>query len=366
MNILVGVDSISNYENSVKIGTCFKRALSDNHVSTLPVLDGGKGTVDVMKEVIDGSYQYVNVHDPLNRAITARYARKVDFAVMEMAESSGIHLIYEDELDILDSSSLGFGEMIEDGLNKGVKHFFIGIGDTATNDMGMGMLYALGVRFYDGDGNFLEPIARNLSQVAIIDMTDFDQRVYDTDFQIATSSDNNVTQSGNVIIDRAKRKGASSEDIEKLRDGTNNFMDRAYECLGINIVDIPGLASGGGVARAMASFLRAKISRSMDIIMEFLDFESLIKDYDLLFLGEKVEDFGAISSLNIANFAKKYKPSIKIVFLKEKGKLAPKDLSSIDVVYEYQMEEPDEDRRDYRKEVRRIAREAFEEICAYS
>ena len=158
MKILIGIDSIKTFENSVEIGNVFKNNMNED-VTVMPFLDGGDGTVEAMQAVIKGKYKYVNVHNPLNDVITARYILKDELAVMEMAESSGIRLLYKEDLRVMESSSLGFGEMILDGLDNGAKSFYIGIGDTATNDLGMGMLYALGARFYDLDDNDLNPIA---------------------------------------------------------------------------------------------------------------------------------------------------------------------------------------------------------------
>lgn len=191
MNILLALDSIKDFENSIEIGNYFKEELEsenvNNEVNILPFLDGGMGTVEIMKEVIGGDFSYVNVHNPLSEAVTSRYIIKENLCVMEMAQACGLRLLYKDKLDVMESSSIGLGEMIVDGLNNGCEKFFIGIGDTATNDMGMGMLYALGVRFFDKNLNSLNPVAKNMIKVDSIDMSGLDRRIMDVDLEIATS-----------------------------------------------------------------------------------------------------------------------------------------------------------------------------------
>ena len=217
MNILLALDSIKDFENSIEIGNYFKEELEsenvNNEVAILPFLDGGMGTVEIMKEVIGGDFSYVNVHNPLSEAVTSRYIIKENLCVMEMAQACGLRLLYKDKLDVMESSSIGLGEMIVDGLNNGCEKFFIGIGDTATNDMGMGMLYALGVRFFDKNLNSLNPVAKNMIKVDSIDMSGLDRRIMDVDLEIATSQPLTLFQRNSFLEKRPIRKGASPDEI---------------------------------------------------------------------------------------------------------------------------------------------------------
>lgn len=355
MKILIAIDSIKDFENSIEIGNIFKEEL-DYSSYVIPFLDGGQGTVEAMKGLLDGNYHYVNVHNPKNEVITARYVMKDDEAILEMAESSGLRLIYKEDLDVMNSSSLGFGEMLVDGLNSGAKSFFIGIGDTATNDLGMGMLYALGARFYDEDGNELNPVAKNMANVAKIDIDNIDHRIYKTPIIIATSSDTTLFGDNSFLETRVYRKGASIEDIAFLYKGSKNFKKIIEDTLGIDPIDLPSLGSGGGVAWALYTFFKVKISRSMDVVLEKQDFDQLVKDYDYLILGENVDQFDAASSINVSKYAKSYNEDIRIVFLEDDDGKKIEARDSFDYIYDYHISDKF-DRNELKNAIRALAAE---------
>ncbi len=338
MKTLVGIDSIKTFENSVEIGNIFKTNLSSD-IEVMPFLDGGKGTVSAAKAVIGGKYQYVNVHNPLNEVITARYILKDDVAVMEMAESSGIGLFYKEDLRVMEASTLGFGKMILDGLDKGARTFYFGIGDSATSDLGMGMLYALGVRFFDENDNDLNPVAENMEKVARIDLEGLDKRMWSVDIKIATSTKQTIFGDNSFLKDRVYRKGATDYDTAMLFKGCKNFKKVVEDTLGSGEVDLPAMGSGGGVAWALYIFFKASISNSMDFILETMDFESLIKDKDLLILGENVDQFNGAASLNVASVAKRYKKDIKIIFLQDEEGAHIKNKGEFDEIFTYKLKD---------------------------
>ena len=360
MNILLAIDSIKNFENSVEIGQIFKEEFKSN-TYIMPFFDGGIGTVESMKEFLNGTYHYVNVHNPLNEVITARYVMKDDYAVMEMAESSGLRLLYKEDLDVMNSSSLGFGEMLVDGLENDAKSLFVGIGDTATNDLGMGMLYALGARFYDKDDNQLNPIASNMAKVSRVDIDNIDHRIYNRKIQIATSSDTTLFGDNSFLENRIYRKGASIEDIAYLYKGSKNFKKVIEDTLGVDSIDLPSLGSGGGVAWALYVFFKAKISRSMDIILEKLNFEKLVKENDVLILGENLEQFDGASSINVSTFAKAYNENIKIVFLEDGAGKEIGKRENFDLIYKYYISD-DFERKDMLSAIRALARDVSEQL----
>ena len=362
MKTLVGIDSIKTFENSVEIGNIFKTNLSTD-VEVMPFLDGGEGTVEAMQSLIKGEYKYVNVHNPLNDVITARYILKDDLAVMEMAESSGIRLLYKEELKVMESSSLGFGEMIIDGLNNGARSFYIGIGDTATNDLGMGMLYALGVRFFDENDNDLNPIAENMEKVFRIDIDDLDERLRGIEIKIATSTNQTLFGENSFLEDRVYRKGASDYDTARLFKGCKHFKKVIEDSLGTGPVDMPAMGSGGGVAWALYMFFRAKISKSMDFILETVDFKDLIKDKDFLILGENVDQFNGAASINVASLAKRYKKDIKIIFLQDKDGTKIKNMGDFDQIYTYKLKDFYY-RKDIHKQIASLAKSLDKTILA--
>lgn len=359
MNILLALDSIKDFENSIEIGNYFKEELEsenvNNEVNILPFLDGGMGTVEIMKEVIGGDFSYVNVHNPLSEAVTSRYIIKENLCVMEMAQACGLRLLYKDKLDVMESSSIGLGEMIVDGLNNGCEKFFIGIGDTATNDMGMGMLYALGVRFFDKNLNSLNPVAKNMIKVDSIDMSGLDRRIMDVDLEIATSQPLTLFQRNSFLEKRPIRKGASPEEILQLEKACKHFSKKVSEALGVSEIDFPYLGAGGGVSWALYIFFRAKISNSMELVLSLLDFQKLVRDKDLLIITENVDEFNGENSINLSKFAKRYNENIKIIFLQDEDYPNMRDNPYIDDIYKFKIKSNLE-RVDYEKEIRSIAR----------
>lgn len=359
MNILLALDSIKDFENSIEIGNYFKEELEsenvNNEVNILPFLDGGMGTVEIMKEVIGGDFSYVNVHNPLSEAVTSRYIIKENLCVMEMAQACGLRLLYKDKLDVMESSSIGLGEMIVDGLNNGCEKFFIGIGDTATNDMGMGMLYALGVRFFDKNLNSLNPVAKNMIKVDSIDMSDLDRRIMDVDLEIATSQPLTLFQRNSFLEKRPIRKGASPDEILQLEKACKHFSKKVSEALGVSEIDFPYLGAGGGVSWALYIFFRAKISNSMELVLSLLDFQKLVRDKDLLIITENVDEFNGENSINLSKFAKRYNENIKIIFLQDEDYPNMRDNPYIDDIYKFKIKSNLE-RGDYEKEIRSVAR----------
>lgn len=359
MNILLALDSIKDFENSIEIGNYFKDELEsenvNNEVAILPFLDGGMGTVEIMKEVIGGDFSYVNVHNPLSEAVTSRYIIKENLCVMEMAQACGLRLLYKDKLDVMESSSIGLGEMIVDGLNNGCDKFFIGIGDTATNDMGMGMLYALGVRFFDKNLNSLNPVAKNMIKVDSIDMSGLDRRIMDVDLEIATSQPLTLFQRNSFLEKRPIRKGASPEEILQLEKACKHFSKKVSEALGVSEIDFPYLGAGGGVSWALYIFFRAKISNSMELVLSLLDFQKLVRDKDLLIITENVDEFNGENSINLSKFAKRYNENIKIIFLQDEDYPNMRDNPYIDDIYKFKIKSNLE-RGDYEKEIRSVAR----------
>ncbi|MDU2375694.1 glycerate kinase [Anaerococcus vaginalis] len=359
MNILLALDSIKDFKNSIEIGNYFKEELEsenvNNEVAILPFLDGGMGTVEIMKEVIGGDFSYVNVHNPLSEAVTSRYIIKENLCVMEMAQACGLRLLYKDKLDVMESSSIGLGEMIVDGLNNGCEKFFIGIGDTATNDMGMGMLYALGVRFFDKNLNSLNPVAKNMIKVDSIDMSGLDRRIMDVDLEIATSQPLTLFQRNSFLEKRPIRKGASPDEILQLEKACKHFSKKVSEALGVSEIDFPYLGAGGGVSWALYIFFRAKISNSMELVLSLLDFQKLVRDKDLLIITENVDEFNGENSINLSKFAKRYNENIKIIFLQDEDYPNMRDNPYIDDIYKFKIKSNLE-RGDYEKEIRSVAR----------
>lgn len=332
MKIAVAIESYLNIINSAEIGNYIKKELKDDFVRVLPVIDGGMGSVSTLKKMLGGQYQYVNVHNPLNQIVTVRYLLKGDSGIMEMAEPCGIGTIDEEDIDIMNSSSIGLGEMIVDALDKGVRNFLVCIGDSATNDIGMGMLYALGVKFLDKDNKELEPSVINLSKVKDIDISNMDIRLKESKFSLACNINCPLMGKNGCANLHAKRKGATDAEVTMLENLAKDFTSLIEDKYNINMKDHPQAGAGGGASYAMMSFLNADAKNSMDLVINYIDFKSALEGCELLFVGEKVVNFDNSPSIKIAKIAKENNPNCKVVFLTEdfhKGLEKPKEINAV-------------------------------------
>lgn len=226
----------------------------------------------------------------------------------------------------------------------------------------MGMLYALGVRFFDKNLNSLNPVAKNMIKVDSIDTSGLDKRILDINIEIATSLPLTLFQK-NSFLDRAMRKGASNEEILKLEKASKHFSKKISEHLGVSEIDFPYLGVGGGVSWALYIFFKAKISNSMELVLSLVDFEKQVKDKDLLIITENVDEFNGENSINLAKFAKRYNKDIKIIFLQDEDYQKLEDNSYIDNIYEFSLD-PILERSDYEKEIRSMAKDFIGEKLA--
>ncbi|MDO4594437.1 MAG: glycerate kinase [Tissierellia bacterium] len=333
MNIIVAIESFLNIINSAEIGDYIKKGLPDDRVKILPVIDGGRGSVDVIKKIIGGNFQYVNVHDPLNHAVTCRYILKGELAIIEMAETSGLHLIYEKDRDIMKSSSIGLGECIVDALDNGAREFTITIGDTATNDMGMGMLYALGAKFLDENKRELEPSVINLRKVVDMDINGLDNRLKESKFYLACNINSPLLGENGAALKHARKKGAKEADILKLENLAKDFTALVKRKFDIHVENHPQAGAGGGCSYAMMAFLNANAKRTMDLIIDNINFKDHMKDSNLVFVGEELTDWQNSPSLRIAKIAKEAKKDLKVVFLGDDLDVNIKKPKEIDAIF---------------------------------
>ena len=360
MKTLIAIDTIKNFEESIQIGKIFKENLKED-VYSIPLIDGGEGTIEAMKELVGGEFKYVNVHNPLNYAQTARYLMKNDLAIIEMAESTGLNLLEKDQLDVMNASSLGLGDIIKDCLDNNAKRFFIGLGDTASNDLGMGMLYALGARFYDENDNSLSPLAKNLVEIRRIDAENLDPRFLNADIRVGSNSSLTLFGENSFLETRIYQKGADEYDIAKLYNGSRNFTKLSEQLLGVPGVDLPSMGSGGGVAYSLFTYFKARILRPMEYIIEGESFKNLVKSADFLILGEDVSQFQAEFSKNLAEISKSYNENIHIIFLNDKNGEILKQKAMIDQIYTYDFNE-NMDRKSILEQIADLAKDV-EKVC---
>lgn len=254
----------------------------------LPVADGGEGTVDALASTGGFDYMECRVTGPLGETVLARYALSSDgeTAVMEMAQAAGLTLLPEKCRNPLLTTSYGVGEMMLDAIGRGCKKICMGLGGSATNDGGMGMLSALGYRFLDKDGDLLKGTGADLEKVADIDCSSVDNRIKDIEFIAACDVDNPFYGKNGAAFVFAPQKGASEEMVQRLDKGLRNFANVIESLFGIDLGDVAGSGAAGGLGGAFCAFLKAKMMPGIEMVLDAVKFDDCLKNADLVITGE--------------------------------------------------------------------------------
>jgi glycerate kinase len=318
MNILVALDSfkgsVSSYEANQAVERGIRAVLPHAIITKLAIADGGEGTVDCLYRSLGGTLIKKAVHNPLMTFIEATYLMLNDkTAVIEMSSAAGLTLITPEKQDPRYTSTYGVGELIHDAILIGSRQFLIGIGGSATNDAGIGMLQALGYRFLDKFGHELPGIGDSLSKIVTIDQSQILPELSTCHFQVASDVDNPLYGPNGAAHVFARQKGANDEIILELDLGLKHFCDVIKRDLALNIKDIPGLGAAGGLGGGFFAFLNTEIKPGIDLIFNKLKLKQNIQQSDLIITGEGRLDFqskmGKVPA-GIAHLAKLYKKPV--------------------------------------------------------
>ena len=251
------------------------------------IADGGEGTIVAVERMKGGSRRYLEVTGPLGEKVNAHYLRLNEKQVLiEMATASGITLIPYREGNALYTTSYGTGEMIKDALASGADDIIISIGGSATNDGGMGMLMALGVRFLDKDGKELEPVGKNLLNIAKIDTASLNRRVKTANSTVMCDVTNPLIGPNGATYVFGPQKGANAKQLKLLESGMKNYAAKIKETLGADVANLPGGGAAGGMGAALTAFCGASLQSGIKTILDLINFENIIADADLIITGE--------------------------------------------------------------------------------
>ena len=253
---------------------------------SLPIADGGEGTVDAVIEAGGGSRVEVQVLDPLHRPIEACYGKIDDHtAIIEMAAASGITLLGKHELNPMLTDTIGTGQLILDALNRGFRNIIIGIGGSATNDGGMGCMRALGVKFLDSAGSELQGRGADLAQVAQIDATGIDPRLLQSRITVMCDVDNPLCGTQGATHTYARQKGATDAMIDALELGMKNYQQHLLQHTSAGIL-APGAGAAGGLGAALQVFARANMRSGIEMLLDLYKFDDLLAHADVVVTGE--------------------------------------------------------------------------------
>lgn len=294
MKLVFASDSFKGSLSSKRIAALLTQAATevfgDCECVSLPVADGGEGTVEAVLAAVNGTRRAVRVHDPLMNTITACYGRFDGKAMIEMSAASGLPLVPEPLRDPLNTSTFGTGELILDALNCGCREIAVAIGGSATNDGGMGCATALGARFLDKNGVPLAGCGRDLIRVDRIDCSGMDARLKETRITILCDVTNPLCGANGATHTFARQKGASPETEEALEAGMCRYRDVIQTQFGIDCDAVAGAGAAGGLGAALMVFCGGEMRRGIEAVLDWIRFDEHLQNADLVVTGEGKTD----------------------------------------------------------------------------
>lgn len=322
MKIVIAPDSFKESMSALEAATAieagFRMIIPEATYLKVPMADGGEGTVQSIIDATGGKIKKLNVTGPLFETVEAFYGISGDkrLAVIEMAASSGLELVEASKRNPLLTTTLGFGELIYDALEEGVEELLLGIGGSATNDGGAGMITALGGRLLAQDGQQISPTGQGLAELVLIDLSQIHPRLKDVSIKVACDVDNPLTGKDGASYIYGPQKGGSSDQLKLLDDNLKHFSQVIHQDLHKDIETIPGAGAAGGLGAGLMAFLDVKLQRGGDLLTNVLDLDRAVKDADLVITGEGNINHQTIygkTPVAVAKVAKKYnKPVIAI------------------------------------------------------
>ncbi|MDO4355380.1 MAG: glycerate kinase [Clostridia bacterium] len=282
----------------------------------VPVADGGEGTVRALARAGRGELRHMAVHGPLMEPAQAEYGVLPNGTyVFEMAQASGLPMVPPEKRDPRNTTSYGVGELIARALSEGAKHILIGIGGSATNDGGMGLLAALGARFLDGDGAALPPVGGSLAKVATIDLSGLDDRAKSTDITVISDVTNPLTGPTGATYIYGPQKGATSAIADALEAGMAHYARKFESLLGHSIADFPGAGAAGGLGAALKGVLGARMRSGIEAVLDAVHFDGKLDGADLVVTGEgridrQTAEFGKVPAGVLTHAARRGVPVV--------------------------------------------------------
>lgn len=258
-----------------------------------PISDGGEGLLDVLLSINKGKLVHITAHDPLMELREAQYGlfRENKTAFIEMAKISGLPLVSPEERNPMLTTTFGTGELIRDALSRGCRNFIIGIGGSATNDAGLGMLQALGLRLLNSRGDVLGIAnVKTLSEIANIDTDPMHPALKESSFTVACDVQNPFFGPQGAAMVFAPQKGATPQMVEQLDKGLQHIARLIEQKTGKDISNTPGAGAAGGMGGCMLAFLNAKLKPGIQLLLETIDFTHTITNADLIITGEGTAD----------------------------------------------------------------------------
>lgn len=314
MKVVVAVDSFKGSMTSMEAGKAIKEGvlnvLPDTEVIVKPLADGGEGTTEALVEGLGGEMINVEVHGPLKGPVKASYGiiRETGTAVMEMAAAAGITFVGKDKHP-LDATTYGVGEMIKDAVKKGCRNFIIGIGGSATNDGGIGMLTALGYEFLNGEGKTVGIGAGALKDVTSVKKDAVLPELKECSFKIACDVTNPLCGTNGATYIYGPQKGVTEDMKNDLDAAMANYAKVTRDCMGNDHLESEGAGAAGGLGFAFLSYLAGELYPGIELVLDAVEMEKAMEGADLVFTGEGCLDYQTVmgkAPVGVAKQAKKH------------------------------------------------------------
>ena len=315
MKVVIAIDSLKGSLSSMEAGTAIKdgilAAKPDAEVIVKPLADGGEGTTDALIEGMNGERIDLTVTGPMHTPVDAYYGylKDTNTAVMEMASAAGITLVPDSEKNPLLATSYGVGEMINDAIQRGCRNFIIGIGGSVTNDGGIGMLKALGVRFLDENGEDAGEGGQALAKVARIDVSGMNPLLKECHIQVACDVNNPLCGENGSTYVYGPQKGVTEDMKKTLDEAMAHFARVTSESLENDYMNTPGAGAAGGLGFAFLAYVGATLTPGIELILDAVGLEDELSGADVVVTGEGRLDFQTAmgkAPVGVAKLAKKY------------------------------------------------------------
>ena len=325
MNIVIAIDSFKGSISSTVAGETAAEAVREvlgqkASVRVFPIADGGEGTVDALTAGLGGEEVRLEVTGPLGEKIQSRYGKvpQSRLAIIEMADAAGICLVPEAQLNPLHTTTFGLGEIIRHAVRAGCRDFIIGIGGSATNDAGLGMLTALGAKFYDEAGKPVGIFGRDIVQIASIDLQGMDPLLNECRFRIACDVTNPLYGENGCSAIYGPQKGATPSIVSEMDSAIKRFAQLAERELGLGDPQLPGAGAAGGLGYAFNTFLGGTLMPGVSLIINAIGLEKALSSADVVITGEGRMDAQTAmgkAPAGVASLARRLRPEAVVTAL---------------------------------------------------
>lgn len=330
MKILIAPDSYKNCMAARQVAVVMKKGLSrifpNAEYVLVPMADGGEGTVDALVSATNGQFVDVQVHNPLNQLVMAKYGFLGDkkTAVIEMAAASGIQYVDKKTMNPMITTSYGTGEMIQDAVRRGAKQIILGIGGSATGDGGCGMAQALGVKLLDKNGQAIKLGGAGLADLTHIDISQVPEQIKKIKIYIASDVTNPLTGSQGSAVVFGPQKGATEQMISVLDQNLHHLAQVVKNDLQVDYEATPGSGAAGGLGFGLLAFTNSEMKQGIELVTDFAQLAEKAKGADLVITGEGSTDFQTKfgkTPYGVALTTKKVAPQAPVVVLS--GNIGP-------------------------------------------